>query len=236
MFNSTERLEFLKSFAEKNQFNSERQGSNYKSTHSIKRWEYLYQLDKVKTEKAKEKQNLRNSQIIEEETKTCTFSPSIRNKNILEKGYIRNTQQGVVERNLAWNNRRLSKIQQKVTEKKAHELDDIVPFTRSKGHNASKSTQKIDLQKTKKNSLEQQPKLENVNNPRSYNCFLNRTIVNRQKKEEEQRINSSRPGSGLKYTGKKTKVQEFNLRTSVNRSERNKEVIHSLRRVSSKLI
>jgi hypothetical protein len=63
---------------------------------------------------------------------------------------------------------------------------------------------------------------------------MKRTCEFRSRKEQEEKLHKSRPGSGCNYTGKPTKVKEFQLKTSLPRQKRSYNYIKSLERPISR--
>lgn len=77
--------------------------------------------------------------------------------------------------------------------------------------------------------------LEFVNNADSYNKFIKRKESYRKEKKDKQIELSSRPGSGLNYNGKLTRIKSFKLETSLTRDKRSNSNIRSLNKVSKML-
>lgn len=137
MFDSNERINFLKSFINNNpeyynnkelvlsNLDSNKKNAINLNKKSLQRWEYLYKLNKVNNNKLINKISKKQKEENIKELNECTFSPRIHPNNKLlnsDINYFNNNfrllnNQSFVDRTYAWKKRKDSKINEKIKKK-----------------------------------------------------------------------------------------------------------------------
>ena len=172
----------------------------------IKKWDYLYSLDKIKKDKLKEQIEEKRKKDEEDLISECTFTPKINKNNNFDNSfsltnynYSRNNiynNLDFVERNKIWNKikqnkiNNLSKTINDIRMKECYFLPEI---------NKENCLKKIKIKNKTCNLLE---------DPESYNQFIKRLKNKRDMIELQKKIENSSPGSGLIWNNK---PKTFNL-------------------------
>ena len=189
------RNEYLEEFKEKENSNKNSLNNTINNNNKIERWDYLYNLNKIKQEKLKEQIEEKKKKDEEDLISECTFTPKI-NKNtnfnnsfsLTNYNYSRNEiydNLDFVQRAKIWNNikqnkiNNLSKTINNIRMKECYFSPEI---------NKENCLKKIKIKNKTTNLLE---------DPESYNQYIKRLKKKRDMIELQKQIENTTPGSGL---------------------------------------
>ena len=179
----------------KNSNNTTNNTNNHKRTSSLinnytkqKRWERLYQLDKVQREKLKRSREIQDNYRNEHELDECTFSPQIYNKfysnnniNSININNNNNDSENFLFRQNVWNRKRNEKMETMKKENENKFYDECI-------FSPKISTYDIPYYEGGTADI--------VLDPESYEAYINKKNKIRNKKKEEKFIEDNKPGSG----------------------------------------
>lgn len=178
-----------------------------------KRWERLYQLDKVQREKLKRSREIQDNYRNQHELDECTFSPQIYNKffsnNINSINNDKNDSENFLLRQKVWNRKRNEKMESMKKENENKYYDECI-------FSPKISTYDIPYYEGTTADI--------VLDPESYEAYINKKNKIRNKKKEEQFLEDNKPGSGNIWKNKNIinfYFDEKKKSNTSNNSERN---------------
>ena len=215
-----DRHEFIEKFKKDQKLDqsrntSERAKSNSKEVNLNSRWDYLYQLGKVKQSKKKQLIELKEKENMNIETRECTFSPKV-NKNVDQAVYKFNTEgnksisnNNIIDRQAMWNQKKTTKIEQIKNQQINKEYEECIFRPRIVHKNLLNQNcpfkTREDIYEDAKNYLV---------DPESYEIYVEKQKKFRDNKKIDQEKIINTPGSGRLGTNSRiTKPSAFNLLT-----------------------
>ena len=192
--------------------------NNHKRTSSLinnytkqKRWERLYQLDKVQREKLKRNREIQDNFRNQHELDECTFTPQIFNKfysNNNNKKLEKNDSENFLFRQNVWNRKRNEKMEniKKENENKFYDECFFSPKI---------STYDIPYYEGSTSDI--------VIDPESYEAYINKKIKIRNLKKNEEQIEFNKPGSGNIWKNKNI-INNNNNNNNNNKNNSNRKL------------
>ena len=174
-----------------------------------KRWERLYQLDKVQREKLKRSREIQDNFRNQHELDECTFSPQIYNKFFSNNINYDKNEENFLLRQKVWNRKRNEKMESMKKENENKFYDECI-------FSPKISTYDIPYYDGSTADI--------VLDPESYEAYINKKNKIRDKKKEEQFLIDNKPGSGKIWKNKNIinfSCDDKKKNYSSNNSERN---------------
>ena len=221
-YQSKDREEFIEEFLRKKGNTNNSYISSPKLIYPIRRrWNYLYNLNKLYKTKLQDKREQQRLLTEEKEMKECTFVPNLNknlsyisknNKNkkynnsniklIKDNGNKSNIYLNLIERQNAWVKKRNEEINEKIKKQQKEQMEECFFTPEINNENA---IIKAKMKKKTINLLE---------DPESYSLYIKRLQRKREQMEKEKKKERLRPGGGniwkKKYSGNsKNKTYDY---------------------------
>ena len=205
------RNELIEEFKEKEISNKNSLNNIIDNNTKIERWDYLYNLNKIKKDKLKEQIEEKRKKDEEDLISECTFKPKINKNNNFNNSFSLtnyNYSRNDIYDNLDFVQR--TKIWNKIKQNKINTLSKTVNNIRMKECyfspeiNKENCLKKIKIKNKTSNLLE---------DPESYNQYIKRLKNKRDMIELQKKIENTTPGSGLIWNNNpKTYNLEYDYR------------------------